>query len=88
VPQPDTDANSDDPLWRIVHVRVINEPLQGRLARFLLRNPASGCRVTMDFVSRSDGSRVMARGKWSARPQPLTTVPVSGGQVGLIFDPE
>jgi hypothetical protein len=82
------DANRDDPLWRIVHVRVVNEPLQGRLARVLLRNPAAGCRVAMSFVSRSDGTGPAVRGKWSASAEPLATVPISPGTFGRIFDPE
>jgi hypothetical protein len=82
------DANSTDPLWRIVHVRVINQPLGGFFARFLLRNPAASCHVTLEFVSQSDGARRRARGKWSTRPQPLATVPGEAGALRLIFDPE
>jgi hypothetical protein len=84
------DANSADPLWRIVHVRIVNKPLQGFPARFLLRNSAAACHVTMEFVSQSDGTRLPASGKWSARPEPLATVPVDSEGLGLrrIFDPE
>jgi hypothetical protein len=82
-----SDANHD-PYWRIVHVHVFNEPLRGRLAKYLLRNPAAGCRVTMEFVSRSDGSRVSARGKWSARSEPFAIVPVGPAKLGQLFDPE
>ena len=81
------DANSPDPYWRIVHVRVINEPLSGRLSRVLLRNSAAGCRVSMEFKSRSDGKTVTARGKWSAQPEPLAIIGY-GEQVGRVFDPE
>jgi hypothetical protein len=87
-----SDANRD-PHWRIVHVHVVNEPLRGRLAKYLLRNPAAGCQVTMEFVSRSDRSRVPAgdmpaRGKWSARPQPLSPLPVTPGTFAWVFDLE
>jgi hypothetical protein len=69
------DANSPDPCWRIVHVRVINEPLRGWRGRFLLRNSASGCRVAMEFRSLSDGKSLPARGKWSANAEPLMIIP-------------
>jgi hypothetical protein len=81
------DANSPDPYWRIVHVRVINEPLSGRLSRVLLRNSAAGCRVSMEFKSKSDGKSVPARGKWSAQPEPLAIIGY-GEQVGRVYDPE
>jgi hypothetical protein len=81
------DANSPDPYWRIVHVRVINEPLSGRLSRVLLRNSAAGCRVSMEFKSKSDGKTVTARGKWSAQPEPLAIIGY-GEQVGRVYDPE
>lgn len=83
-----SDANSEDPLWRIVHIRVINEPIAGRLGRILLRNPAAGCEVTMEFASRSDGASLKARGKWSAKPQPLALIPVGDGNFGWLFDAE
>ncbi len=81
------DANSPDPYWRIVHVRVINEPLSGRLSRILLRNSATGCRVSIEFRSKSDGKTVTARGKWSAQPEPLAIIGY-GEQVGRAYDPE
>lgn len=81
------DANSPDPYWRIVHVRVVNEPLSGRLARVLLRNSAAGCRVSMTFKSRSDGKTVTARGKWSVQPEPLAIISY-GEQVGRVYNPE
>jgi hypothetical protein len=74
--------------WRIVHVHVVNEPLGGRLAKYLLRNPATGCQVTMEFAGRSSGSRVTARGKWSARSEPLAIVPAGRVTLKQVFDPE
>jgi hypothetical protein len=81
------DANSPDPYWRIVHIRVINEPLSGRLSRILLRNSAAGCRVSMEFKSKSDGKTVKARGKWSAQPEPLAIVG-QGDAIRRVYDPE
>jgi hypothetical protein len=81
------DANSPDPYWRIVHIRVVNEPLAGRLSRVLLRNSATGCRVSMKFTSKSDGKTIDARGKWSAQPEPLAIIGY-GEQVGRVYDPE
>lgn len=65
-----------DPHWRIVHIHVVDKPLGGLFANFLLRNPATGCHVTMELVSRSGASRVISRGKWSARSEPFAIVPV------------
>ncbi|MFN8160591.1 MAG: hypothetical protein U0R52_06040 [Solirubrobacterales bacterium] len=81
------DANSPDPYWRIVHIRVVNAPLSGRLSRVLLRNSAAGCRVSMTFKSKSDGKTIDARGKWSAQPEPLAIIGY-GEQVGRVYDPE
>ena len=81
------DANSPDPYWRIVHVRVVNEPLSGWRARIFLRNSAAGCRVTMEFKSMSDGKTLEAQGKWSAQPEPLAIVQ-RGESFGQVFDPE
>jgi hypothetical protein len=81
------DANRA-PHWRIVPIHVVNEPLRGRLANYLLRNPATGCQVTMEFASRSDGSRVNARGKWSARSEPFAIVPAGAAALAQVFDPE
>ena len=68
------DANSPDPYWRIVHIRVINEPLSGWRSHIFLRNSAAGCRVSMEFKSKSAGKTVEARGKWSAQPEPLAII--------------
>jgi hypothetical protein len=67
---------------RITHVKVINEPLAGHRARWLLRNDANGCRVTLTFRSLSDNTEMTMAGRWSSTPQPLT--PTEGG--GLQFD--
>jgi hypothetical protein len=45
------DANSDP--YRIVHVKVINEPLKGLRGQWLLRNDAAGCKLNMTFCSHS-----------------------------------
>jgi hypothetical protein len=52
------DLNSEPlgTMMRIVHIRVVNSPIEGRTGRWLLRNPADGCRVTITLRSRSDGS--------------------------------
>lgn len=81
------DANSLDPYWRIVHVRVVNEPLSGWRSRILLRHSAAGCRVSMVFKSKSDGRPVTARGKWSAQPEPLTIIS-RGNSAVRAYDPE
>ena len=73
---------------RIVHVKVVNLPIEGRLGRWLLRNPANGCRVTMTLRSRSDESEVGPfPAKWSAKPEPLQWLPHEGAIVQFI-DPE
>jgi hypothetical protein len=76
------------PAVAIVHVRVVNEPLLGFVGKVLLRNPAAGCTVDMQFVSRSDRSSIRSRGKWSAKPEPLGTIPEAPGIFRRIFDPE
>ncbi|HEY2333652.1 MAG TPA: hypothetical protein VGH58_01420 [Solirubrobacterales bacterium] len=81
------DANRPDPYWRIVHVRVVNEPLSDWRSRFLLRNSATGCRVSMEFKSKSDGKAVKARGKWSAQPEPLAIIG-QGDAIRRVYDPE
>ncbi len=81
------DANRPDPYWRIVHVRVINEPLAGWRSRIFLRNSAAGCRVLMEFKSKSDGKTATARGKWSAQPEPLAIIG-QGDAIRRVYDPE
>jgi hypothetical protein len=66
------------PSYRIVHVKVYNEPISGWPARWLLRNTATGCHVKLRLRSRSDGSATpWWRGKWSARPEPIQTLTVT-----------
>lgn len=81
VVKPGHDANSDDPYWRIVHVRVVNLP--GLLHKLILRSQAAGCSVKLEFVSCSDNSKLSVEGKWSGRPEPLTAVPN-----GYRYDPQ
>jgi hypothetical protein len=53
-------------------VRIVNDPISGRLAKWLLRNTATGCRVRLNFRSRSDGSELgPVRASWSATPDPI-----------------
>jgi hypothetical protein len=61
---------------RIAHIAVINEPIDGWLGKWLLRNPATGCQVTLSYRSRSDEKGFWTAGKWSAKPEPLIWLPV------------
>lgn len=83
------DANAHDrtPPFRIVHIKVINEPLSGRLGRWLLRNVATSCKVDITFRSRSGNGTVAIPGRWSGAPEPFSYVPTSGGGTGVLFDP-
>ena len=79
------DANS--PLgFRIVHIKVINQPLTGRLARWLVPNEATSCRVDISFRSLSDGQVTNIAGRWSGTAEPFVIVPTPGGLVRT-FDP-
>jgi hypothetical protein len=70
------DANRRDaePPWRVVHVKVANEPLRGWRSRCLLRNPATSCRVEVIFKSESDGAETRMPGRWAAGPEPISRV--------------
>ena len=48
---------------RIAHIAIINEPIEGWLGKWLLRNPATGCQVKLSYRSRSrcNGSRSKMR---------------------------
>jgi hypothetical protein len=61
---------------RIAHIAVINEPIEGWLGKWLLRNPATGCQVKLSYRSRSDEKGLWTAGKWSAKPEPLQWLPV------------
>ena len=78
------DLNVEARGYRIVHVRVISEPLTGWRARWLLRNDAVGCKVQVTCRSRSDGREYVAAGRWSATPEPLALAP---DLKGFVFDP-
>ena len=69
------------PPRRMVHIRVRNEPITGWPARLLLRNVATGCRVSVRFTSRSDGVSLHIDGRWSAAPEPLRWETAAGGTV-------
>lgn len=81
----DLNARDREPPWRIVHIKVVNEPLGGRLARWLLTNVATSCKVSVTFTSRSDGKDTTIPGRWSATPQPLILL-TGGGYLGKFFD--
>jgi hypothetical protein len=61
---------------RIAHIAVINQPIEGWLGKWLLRNPATGCQVKLTYRSRSDEKTFSTPGKWSAKPEPLQWLPV------------
>jgi hypothetical protein len=83
----DANARNRTPRFRIVHVRVVNEPITGLFGRWLLRNVANGCKVNIVFQSRSDGKSIPMQGRWSATPEPFTVVPLPTGRVDYAFDP-
>lgn len=81
-------ADRDDPRWRIVHVRVLNAPIRGRLGgRFLLRNDATGCTGRVELRSRSGGAPIAFEAKWSSTPEPIQTH-VIGNRAVEFYDPQ
>ena len=82
------DAHRPSPdAFRIVHVRVVNMPITGIFARWLVRNVATGCRVSIELRSTSSGdTRPAFAGKWSLKPEPIQYLPVGGSLQGA-FDP-
>jgi hypothetical protein len=74
------------PAFRIVHIRVINEPLMGRISRWLLRNVATSCKVSITFRSRSDNRELTIPGRWSGAPEPFSRAPV-GDRLAGFYDP-
>jgi hypothetical protein len=80
------DHSDEPPRWRIVHVRVVNEPIRGPIGKLLLRNSAPGCEVSIWMKSRRDDKRLECLlGKWSATPEPLQRVQ-SGDSLIAIAD--
>ena len=75
---------------RIAHVKVINEPIGGRLGKWLLRNPATGCQVKLTYRSRSDEKTLSTPGKWSAKPEPVQWLPTQNpdGSLGIYQYPD
>jgi hypothetical protein len=68
-------SDLDDDHWRVVHVRILNEPIPGLRGRLLLRHSAAGCEVRMTLRSRSDEKEMPSiLCKWSAAPEPLEHV--------------
>jgi hypothetical protein len=83
----DLNIENRTPNQRIVHVRVVNRPLQGLRARWLLRNAANGCKVHVKFVSHSDQSGPEFDGRWSGHPEPYTLVAIPGPTGGVAAVP-
>lgn len=83
-----TDADRIAPsAFRIVHVKIVNEPIGGVFGRWLMRNVATGCRVTISVQTENGVSALPAfNGKWSAKPEPIQYLPLGGG-VQEAFDP-
>lgn len=82
-------ANADrqDPRWRIVHARVVNAPIPGRLGRYLLRNDATGCEARVELRSRAGGPLIDIAGKWSSTPEPIQTLAI-GNRPAEFYDPQ
>jgi hypothetical protein len=70
---------------RIAHIAVVNEPIKGWLGKWLLRNTATGCKVTLTYRSRSDESTFKTPAKWSAKPEPVQWLPTekSDGKLAI-----
>jgi hypothetical protein len=99
----DVNQRGAESAWRLVHIKMVNVPLRGLLSRFLLRNPATSCRVTVTFKSRSDGKQIEMSGRWTASPEPRSLIggppevpmedykldPIRAGMpsIGMPFDP-
>jgi hypothetical protein len=80
------DFDDDRGGFRIVHVRVVNEPLAGFRSRWLIRNSAEGCHVRVQFRSVIDGTTVeVPSARWSSHPEPLTEV-FHEGQSEAVYD--
>jgi hypothetical protein len=83
----DADRASPPPALRIVHIRVVNEPIKGVLGHWLLRNVATGCRVEIDMkTERGEQALPVFGGKWSSKPEPIQYL-ASGGTIQPAFDP-
>jgi hypothetical protein len=85
--EPGENADRDAPSWRIVHVRVLNTPIPGRLGRFLLRQNADGCTGWVELRSRSGGAPIAFEAKWSSSPEPIQTLAI-GGRAVEFYDPQ
>lgn len=85
-PADDANATWAHPPFRIVHVKVINEPLGGKLGRWLLRNVATSCKVGVLFESQSSNETVAIPGRWSGTPEPFSFFPTNGA-IRALFDP-
>lgn len=69
---------------QFLHIRVANKPLN---SRWLLRNTATGCKVSMTFEELGTGKRPVehAPARWTAAPEPVSVV-ASGTGPDLVFD--
>ena len=99
----DVNEHRANPAWRLLHVRIVNQPLHGWRSHWLLRNPATSCRVAVLFKSCSDGQEIHMPGRWTASPEPRSLIggppevpmeyynldPVRAGEpsIGMPFDP-
>jgi hypothetical protein len=59
------------PASRLVHVRIVNEPMKGPWSRWLLTNHAISCKVTIKFLRNGVQVFDPIPGRWSSTPQPL-----------------
>jgi hypothetical protein len=69
---------------QFLHIKVVNKPLKNP---WLLRNTATGCKVSMSFEELGSGKQPVkeAPARWTAAPEPVSVVG-SGPGVGLVFD--
>ena len=61
------------PRTQMVHVRVVNEPMIGFPAKWLLTHYAVACEVQMRFLSEGSEFFPSVAGRWSGTPQPIQT---------------
>jgi hypothetical protein len=70
--------------FKFLHIKVINKPLKNR---FLLRNTATGCKVSMTFDELGYENQPVKEepARWSAAPEPVSVV-ATGPGVDLVYD--
>jgi len=69
-------ASSGPTAWTFAPVWVRNKPMTPLLRWFLSREPAQGCRATLDFYTWGTDARAIPSvpGRWSGNPEPLRRV--------------